>query len=122
MFQVFSIALNGETVIPDLDIYAAVGRGVAHQEMVPFTLTGRSIKFADGTKSTLPGHSRSVLVEFVKVMLCFVQVMLCFVQVMLCFVQVMLCSVQVMLCFVQVMLCSVQVMLCSVKVMNVLCS
>ena len=34
--KVFDVALNDAIVIKDLDIYANVGRGVAHDEIIPF--------------------------------------------------------------------------------------
>lgn len=38
--KVFDVVLNGEhTIIADLDIYEKVGRGVAHDEYIPFKIT-----------------------------------------------------------------------------------
>lgn len=38
--KVFDVMLNGEhTIISDLDIYDKVGRGVAHDEYIPFTIS-----------------------------------------------------------------------------------
>ena len=65
IFQVFDVVLNGEhSVIPALDIYGRVGRGVAYDEYVPFTIMGNTVVSA-GQESAIKGGK--VRVEFVKV-------------------------------------------------------
>ena len=57
--------MNGElTVVPALDIFLRVGRGVAHDEYVPFTVAGNNV-VVGGQESALRGNK--VKVEFVKV-------------------------------------------------------
>lgn len=63
--QVFDVVINGElTVVPALDIFLRVGRGVAHDEYVPFTVAGNTL-VVGGQESPLRGNK--VKVEFVKV-------------------------------------------------------
>lgn len=63
--QVFDVVMNGElTVVPALDIFLRVGRGVAHDEYVPFTVAGNAL-VVGGQESPLRGNK--VKVEFVKV-------------------------------------------------------
>ena len=65
--QVFDIALNGEhTVIHELDIYGKVGRGVAHDELVPFSIRNGKLKVNGETSEIVDGK---VSVDFVKVSL-----------------------------------------------------
>ena len=67
LLQVFDIALNGEhTVIHELDIYGKVGRGVAHDELVPFSIRNGKLKVSGETSEIVDGK---VSVDFVKVSL-----------------------------------------------------
>ncbi|XP_045136987.1 malectin-A-like isoform X1 [Portunus trituberculatus] len=62
--KVFDVVMNGElTVVPALDIFLRVGRGVAHDEYVPFTVAGNTL-VVGGQESPLRGNK--VKVEFVK--------------------------------------------------------
>ena len=62
--QVFDIVLNEQhVVISSLDIYEKVGRGFAHDELVPFTITKGKLR-VKGEVSTFHG---TLMVEFVKV-------------------------------------------------------
>ncbi|KAG0713349.1 Malectin [Chionoecetes opilio] len=62
--KVFDVALNGDvTVVPALDIFLRVGRGVAHDEYVPFSVAGSTL-VVGGQESAL--KSTKVKVEFVK--------------------------------------------------------
>ncbi|KAA0201880.1 hypothetical protein HAZT_HAZT006338 [Hyalella azteca] len=64
--KVFNVHLNGVAVISELDIFAQVGRGVAHQELIAFTISdSRYITLRDGTKTPLATHS-SVRLDFMK--------------------------------------------------------
>ncbi|KAF2363967.1 Malectin [Trinorchestia longiramus] len=64
--KVFNVHLNGVPVITELDIFAQVGRGVAHQEIVAFSVAdSRHITFSDGTKTSLTQPS-SLRVDFIK--------------------------------------------------------
>lgn len=57
--------LNGEVVaVAALDIFGRVGRGVAHDEYIPFTIAGHRLT-AGGQETQLRGNK--VKVEFVKV-------------------------------------------------------
>lgn len=61
--KVFDIVLNGEhTVVDELDIFAKVGRGVAHDEMLPFSIKNGKLK-VNGETSQINGK---VTVEFIK--------------------------------------------------------
>ena len=63
--QVFDILLNGEHVIVDqLDIYNEVGRGVAHDEVIPFTVKNKQLHVLD-QKSYI--ENSRVRVDFIKV-------------------------------------------------------
>ena len=56
--------LNGEhNVVSELDIYAKVGRGVAHDEIIPFSIKGGKLR-VNGESSQLDGK---LAVEFIKV-------------------------------------------------------
>lgn len=58
------MTLNGEhTVVENLDIYNKVGRGVAHDEIVPFSVRNGKLK-VNGETSKINGK---VSVEFIKV-------------------------------------------------------
>ncbi|XP_069970344.1 malectin-A [Penaeus vannamei] len=62
--KVFDVSMNGDlTVIPALDIFGRVGRGVAHDEYVPFTIAGNTL-IVGGQETTLRGSK--LRVDFVK--------------------------------------------------------
>lgn len=61
--KVFHVALNDQIVIKDLDIFARAGRGVAHDEIVPFTIKQNKIIIGGKTLS----FNNELRVEFVKV-------------------------------------------------------
>lgn len=62
--KVFDVMLNGEhTIISDLDIYDKVGRGVAHDEYIPFTISKGRL-FYSGEDSEIRGNK--IRVEFIK--------------------------------------------------------
>ncbi|XP_061188543.1 malectin-A-like [Saccostrea echinata] len=61
--KVFDVTLNGEhTVVENLDIYNKVGRGVAHDEIIPFSVRNGKLK-VNGETSKINGK---VSVEFIK--------------------------------------------------------
>ena len=63
--QVFGVQLNKQhTVVEDLDIYAKVGRGVAHDEIVPFSVKNGMLKVAGETSAI---SNNKIPVEFTKV-------------------------------------------------------
>jgi Malectin domain len=63
--QVFDVVLNGDhTIIPDLDIFSKVGRGVAHDEFVPFSVINGKLTIK-GEESEIRGGK--IRVEFIKV-------------------------------------------------------
>jgi hypothetical protein len=63
LFQkVFDVTLNDAVVVDSLDIFAKVGRGVAHDEIVPFQI--RQNKLVVNGKA-LP-FNNEIRVEFVK--------------------------------------------------------
>ena len=62
--QVFDVVLNGQiTVVDGLDIFAKVGRGVAHDEIISFSIHSGQLQY--GTE-TVPFTGR-LFIEFVKV-------------------------------------------------------
>jgi hypothetical protein len=62
---VFDVVLNGEhTVVNELDIFGKVGRGVAHDEAVAFSIKGGRLKVG-GETSQIDG--KKISLEFVKV-------------------------------------------------------
>ncbi|RUS80689.1 hypothetical protein EGW08_011555 [Elysia chlorotica] len=62
--KVFDVVLNGEhTIVSELDIFAKVGRGVAHDEIVPFTIRNGKLK-VNGETSQIDGNE--VAIEFIK--------------------------------------------------------
>lgn len=62
--QVFDVVLNGHiTVVDGLDIFAKVGRGVAHDEIIPFSIQNGQLQY--GTE-TVP-FTGKLNIEFVKV-------------------------------------------------------
>lgn len=62
--KVFDVVLNGDhTIVSDLDIFDKVGRGIAHDEYIPFSISkGRLI--VNGEESEIRGGK--VRVEFIK--------------------------------------------------------
>ncbi|XP_060071002.1 malectin-A-like [Ylistrum balloti] len=61
--KVFDVTLNGEhTVVDELDIYSKVGRGVAHDELIEFTIRSGKLK-VNGETSKI---NSKLLVEFMK--------------------------------------------------------
>ncbi|XP_045603384.1 malectin-A [Procambarus clarkii] len=62
--KVFDVVMNSDmTVVPALDIFGRVGRGVAHDEYVPFTVLSNTL-IVGGQESPLRGNK--VKVDFVK--------------------------------------------------------
>lgn len=62
------MVLNGQvTVVDGLDIFARVGRGVAHDEIIPFSVRDGQLQY--GTETV--GFTGKLLIEFVKVNDCF---------------------------------------------------
>lgn len=63
--QVFDVVLNGDhTVVTDLDIFERVGRGIAHDEYIPFKVQDGKLVYNDEESDILAGKIR---VEFIKV-------------------------------------------------------
>lgn len=61
--KVFDVTLNGvHTVVSDLDIFAKVGKGVAHDEHIPFKVKGNKIIVNEEES----GHDGKIRVEFIK--------------------------------------------------------
>ncbi|KAJ8680103.1 hypothetical protein QAD02_015890 [Eretmocerus hayati] len=62
--KVFDVVLNGDhKVVTELDIYDRVGRGMAHDEMVPFSVQGGKLIYNEEESDILGGKIR---VEFIK--------------------------------------------------------
>ncbi|XP_043239682.1 malectin-like [Amphibalanus amphitrite] len=62
--KVFDVVLNGDhTVVQDLDIYQRVGRGVAHDEVVPLSIQSGRLSYR-GDESDIQGGK--IRVEFIK--------------------------------------------------------
>lgn len=62
--KVFDVVLNGDlTIISDLDIYEKVGRGVAHDEYIEFSVEGNRIVYQGEESEISAGMIR---VEFIK--------------------------------------------------------
>lgn len=62
--KVFDIVLNGDhTIVSDLDIYAQVGKGTAHDEYIYFSVSRNRLYFKDETSEIRGGKVR---VEFIK--------------------------------------------------------
>ncbi|XP_005104301.1 malectin-A [Aplysia californica] len=62
--KVFDVVLNGEhTVVSELDIFARVGRGVAHDEIIPLTVRGGKLR-VNGETSQI--DSSKISIEFIK--------------------------------------------------------
>lgn len=51
------------TVVSDLDIFAKVGKGVAHDERIPFTVKGNKLIVNEEESE----HDGKIRVEFIKV-------------------------------------------------------
>ncbi|XP_054714248.1 malectin-A-like [Uloborus diversus] len=61
--KVFDVTLNGvHTVVSDLDIFAKVGKGVAHDEYIPFAVTGNKLVVNEEESE----HDGKIRVEFIK--------------------------------------------------------
>lgn len=57
--------LNGDhTIVSDLDIFERVGRGVAHDEYIPFSVLNDKL-YVNGAESEIRGGM--IRVEFIKV-------------------------------------------------------
>ncbi|XP_050310748.1 malectin-B [Anthonomus grandis grandis] len=62
--KVFDVVLNGEhTIVPDLDIFSRVDKGVAHDEYVPFEIIQGKL-YVNGEESDIAGNK--VRLEFIK--------------------------------------------------------
>lgn len=62
--KVFDVVLNGEhTIVADLDIFAKVDKGVAHDEYIPFQITQGKLTIA-GEESEVVGNK--IKLEFIK--------------------------------------------------------
>ncbi|KAK0068836.1 malectin-A [Biomphalaria pfeifferi] len=62
--KVFDVVLNGEhTVVSELDIFARVGRGAAHDEIIPFSIRAGKLR-VNGETSQVDGNKISI--EFIK--------------------------------------------------------
>ncbi|CAL1284607.1 unnamed protein product [Larinioides sclopetarius] len=61
--KVFDVTLNGvHTVVSDLDIFAKVGKGVAYDEYIPFTIKGNKLIINEEESE----HDGKIRVEFIK--------------------------------------------------------
>ena len=61
----FNVILNGaHTVVEELDIFGKVGRGVAHDEIIPFTVKNGRLRY-NGESS--PIENNKVSIKFAKV-------------------------------------------------------
>lgn len=61
--KVFDVLLNGiHMIVSDLDIFAKVGKGVAHDEYIPFQIKGNKLS-VNGEESN---HDGKIKVEFIK--------------------------------------------------------
>lgn len=62
--KVFDVVLNGDhTIVADLDIYDKVGRGVAHDEYVPYSIKNGKLYYNDEESDIRGGK---IKVEFIK--------------------------------------------------------
>lgn len=62
--KVFDVVLNGDhTIVPDLDIFDRVGRGVAHDEYIPFSVVKGRLYYNEEESDIRGGKIR---VEFIK--------------------------------------------------------
>nr|XP_022912662.1 malectin-B [Onthophagus taurus] len=63
--KVFDVVLNGDhVIISDLDIFDKVGRGVAHDEYVPFKISKGKLYYNEEESSEIRGNR--IRVEFIK--------------------------------------------------------
>lgn len=63
--QVFDVVLNGDhTIVSDLDIFERVGKGVSHDEYVPFRVEAGRLHCNEEESDIRGGKIR---VEFIKV-------------------------------------------------------
>ena len=60
--KVFDVAINDHIVIQELDIFSKVGRGVAHDEIIPFQIRNRKLIINGKSK----GFNNEIRVEFLK--------------------------------------------------------
>ena len=78
--QVFDVRLNNEhVVVRDLDIFGKVGKAMAHDEYIPFTINDGMLE-VQGERSPFHGI---LSIEFVKVCVC-VCVFVCMWHVCMC--------------------------------------
>jgi len=62
--KVFDVVLNGDhTIVADLDIFDQVGRGVAYDEYVPFSVSNGKLIYLEEESDIRGGKIR---VEFIK--------------------------------------------------------
>lgn len=62
--KVFDVVLNGDlTIVPDLDIFDRVGRGIAHDEYIPFSVVKGKLYYNEEESDIRGGKIR---VEFIK--------------------------------------------------------
>lgn len=62
--QVFDVVLNGQiTAVDGLDIFAKVGRGVAHDEIIPFSIRNSQLQYG----AEMAPFTGKLILEFVKV-------------------------------------------------------
>lgn len=67
--QVFDIVLNGEhTIVSGLDIFEKVGRGIAHDEYIPFKIQGQKLMYNDEESDIV---DKRVKIDFIKVKITF---------------------------------------------------
>ena len=106
-FQVFDVRLNNEhVVVRDLDIFGKVGKAMAHDEYIPFTINDGMLE-VQGERSPFHG---TLSIEFVKVCVCAclrVCARMCVLFVCVCFA----CACTYVCVFVRVLL-SVCVFIC----------
>lgn len=58
----FHVIVNGVTVIADLDIYARVGKAVAHDEVITFTVQDQQLSVAN----EIVNFDGTVIIQFAK--------------------------------------------------------
>ena len=63
MLQVFNVLLNGMPVITDLDIFSKVGKAVAHDEVVQFSVEGAKLFVSEGSTN----FDGTLSIQFAKV-------------------------------------------------------
>ena len=73
--QVFDVTLNRvHTIVSDLDIFAKVGKGVAHDEHIPFTVKGNKLIVNDEESE----HDGKIRVDFIKVSYLLDEMLVCY--------------------------------------------